>query len=115
MKLTSVVPKGKMNRKQISTKNKYVKSISCAALIAIFKVLGGLNTFHYIQDSVQDGTEHILDIAHHSTCELINNTEDTSAYVHRIYVANVSFSWENKDICKGKNLCINIKLSFYMN
>ena len=92
-----------MNRKQISTKSKHVKLLPCAALIAIFKMLGGLNTFHYIQDSVQNGTEHTLDVAHHSTHEVINNTEDASAYVHRVYVANVSFSWENKHIGKGKN------------
>lgn len=51
-----------------------------------------VNTFHYIQNSVQDGTEHILDVAHYSTHELVSNTEDASAYDHRVNVAEVSFS-----------------------
>lgn len=51
-----------------------------------------LSTFYYIQNCVQNSTEHILDVAHHSTNELISNTEDTSAYYHRVNVAKVNFS-----------------------
>lgn len=51
-----------------------------------------LNTFHYIQNGVQDATEHILDVAQHPTHEVISNTEDTSAYDHGVNVAKVSFS-----------------------
>lgn len=51
-----------------------------------------VNTFHNIQESVYNGTEHILDVAHHSTHELVSNIEDPSAYDHRVNIAEVSFS-----------------------
>lgn len=69
--------------------------------------MGSVNTFYYIQNSVQNGTEHIPDVAHNSTRELISNTEDTSAYDHRVNVANVNFSWEKQEHLWGKNWFIN--------
>ena len=53
-------------------------------------------TFWCIQYCVQDNTDHIPDVANYCTHIVISNTEDTSAYDHRVHVANVSGSWENQ-------------------
>lgn len=53
-------------------------------------------TFDYIQYTVQDSTEDVLDLAHYSTHNAIGNIEGTSAYDHRIYVAKVDYSWGNQ-------------------
>lgn len=71
------------------------KAINCAKQRVKREIYELTNTFHYIQHSVQYGTEHTLDVANHATHELISNTEDTSAYYHRVNVAKIKFSWEN--------------------
>lgn len=70
-----------------------------------------VNTFHRIQKVVQDGTEHILDVAHHITGKLVSNTEDTPAYDHRVHVAEVRFSWQKQRQGVRLTVLVNDELS----
>lgn len=51
-----------------------------------------VNTLHSIQNSVYNGADHILDVAHHPTHKLISNGEDVSASDHRVNVAEINTS-----------------------
>lgn len=65
-----------------------------AALWSVF--VYGVNTFHYIQCSVQYGREHALDVAHDSTHQFISNIKHISAYYYWVNVAKIKFSWKTE-------------------
>lgn len=82
-----------------------------------FTIPGGcswdVNTLHSIQNSVYDGADRILDVAHHPSHKLIGNGEDTSADDHGVNVAEINTSWEKKvHIINPRNSTLQIMGDF---
>lgn len=52
-----------------------------------------VGTFHYIQDVVQDCTEHLLDAARYPANGVVSSAKGASANHDRVHKAEVSLSW----------------------